>query len=136
MPVKRKKKLNVRKKSAKRCKQAKKTSAKRLVKKKKVEKKKKSALKPVAPSLVVPEGLLVGKITHYFPRVMAGVVKLSAPLNVGDQIYIKGHTTDLKQAVTSMQINRVPITTAKKGQEIGLLVQSRVRRGDKVFKIP
>jgi hypothetical protein len=33
-----------------------------------------------------------------------------------------------------MQIDRVPINTAKKGDEIGLLVNSRVRQHDVVYK--
>jgi translation elongation factor EF-Tu-like GTPase len=66
---------------------------------------------------------------------MAGVVKLKGPLSLGDMIKIKGHTTDLTQTVTSIQIDRVPITAGKKGQEIGLLVNARVRRRDVVYKI-
>ena len=77
---------------------------------------------------------IIGKITHYFPHVNAAVVKLKAPLKIGDTIHIKGHTTDIKETVTSMQINRAPITVAKKGDEICLLVASRVRAGDKVYK--
>ena len=77
---------------------------------------------------------IIGKITHYFPHVNAAVIKLKLPLKIGDNIHIKGHTTDIKETVTSMQINRTPITAAKKGDEIGLLVASRVRGGDKVYK--
>ncbi|OGX26355.1 MAG: hypothetical protein A3J51_04795 [Omnitrophica WOR_2 bacterium RIFCSPHIGHO2_02_FULL_45_21] len=77
---------------------------------------------------------VIGKVTHYFPHVNAAVIKLKLPLKAGDSIQIKGHTTDLKETVTSMQINRAPITEAKKGDEIGLLVTSRVRTGDTVYK--
>ena len=77
---------------------------------------------------------VIGVVTHYFPKVRAAVIKLKAPLNVGDTVKIKGHTTDFKQAIASMQIDRVPLSTAKKGQEIGLLVDSRVRRHDVVSK--
>jgi len=77
---------------------------------------------------------VIGKVTHYFPHVNAAVLKLKLPLKAGDTIHIKGHTTDLKETVASMQINRVPITEAKKGDEIGLLVASRVRAGDMVYK--
>ncbi|OGX15270.1 MAG: hypothetical protein A2166_00545 [Omnitrophica WOR_2 bacterium RBG_13_41_10] len=77
---------------------------------------------------------VVGLVTHYFPHVRAAVIKLKMPLNTGDMIKVKGHTTDFTQSITSMQIDRVPIDSAKKGQEIGLLVNSRVRRHDKVYK--
>ncbi|MDD5565347.1 MAG: translation elongation factor-like protein [Candidatus Omnitrophica bacterium] len=77
----------------------------------------------------------VGIITHYFPHVRAAVFKAEQPLNVGDMIKIKGHTTDFMQKVASMQIDRTPITVAKKGDEIGLQVESRVRRKDIVYKL-
>lgn len=77
---------------------------------------------------------VIGIVTHYFPHVRAAVVKLKAPLTVGDKIKVKGHTTDFTQTITSLQIDRVPINEAKKGQEIGLLVDSRVRQHDVVYK--
>ncbi|MBM3255727.1 MAG: translation elongation factor-like protein [Candidatus Omnitrophica bacterium] len=81
------------------------------------------------------EGTVIGAITHYFPKVRAAVIKLKAPLNTGDMIRVKGHTTDFKQAADSLQIDRVPVASAKKGDEIGLLVDSRVRQHDTVYKI-
>ena len=77
----------------------------------------------------------MGAITHYFPHVQAAVIKLKAPLAVGDRIKIKGHTTDFTQVIGSMQIDRVDIASAKPGQEIGLLVTSRVRQHDIVTKV-
>ncbi len=78
----------------------------------------------------------VGKVTHYFPHVKAGVILVTDGLIAsGDTLQIKGHTTDFKQKVSSMQINNVPIKQAKPGDEIGLLVKSRVRANDLVYKI-
>ena len=102
--------------------------------------KKKSRPKLKAKAKVKPAGKIkkeniIGVITHYFPHVRAAVIKLKAPLAVGDKIKIKGHTTDFTQVIASMQIDRVDITSAKPGQEIGLLVNSRVRQHDKVCKV-
>ena len=78
----------------------------------------------------------IGEVTHYFPHVNAAAVKLlKSGLKAGDKIYIKGHTTDFKEIVRSMQLDRVDIQEGKKGQEIGLLVKLRVRIGDSVYKI-
>ena len=78
----------------------------------------------------------IGKVTHYFPHVKAAAVMiLKDGLRVGDQIYIKGHTTDFKEKVNSVQLDHVSIQEGKKGQEIGLLVKSRVRIGDSVYKV-
>ena len=135
-----KKKLSTRKNIAKVKKAAKKLvkkspkKAKKVIKKKtakKVIKRKPATTKKIAKV----EGKLIGLITHYFPHVQAAVIKMKAPLATGDTVKIKGHTSDLTQSVTSMQIDRVEISKAKKGDEIGLQVTSRVRQGDKVYKI-
>jgi hypothetical protein len=98
--------------------------------------KKQSAIKkPAIKKATKVEGKLIGLITHYFPHVQAAVIKLKGPLAKGDTVKIKGHTTDLTQVVSSIQIDRVDIQTAKKGDEIGLQVSSRVRQQDKVYKI-
>lgn len=78
----------------------------------------------------------IGVVTHYFPKVKAAVIKLTkASIKVGDNIYIKGHTSGFKQKAKSLQINHVPIEEGKIGQEIGLKVSSRVRIGDVVYKV-
>ena len=111
---------------------AKKPQIKKLAKRKvtgaKIKKTKKQA-----PELSLEK---IGKVTHYFPQVKAAAVMLlKDSLKVGDSIYIKGHTTDFKEKVKSIQLDRVPIQEGKKGQEIGLLVKSRVRQRDSVYKV-
>lgn len=126
----------------------KKRKAKKAVIKKKVrsgvkramptaKKKKPKAGKVVKKARVpVEEGTLIGKITHYFPHVKAGAILIKkGQLVLGDTLRIKGHTSDFKQKISSMQIDRVPVEKASKGQEIGILVKSRVRIHDKVYKI-
>lgn len=87
--------------------------------------------KPAKPKI---KENIIGIVTHYFPHVNAAVIKLKKPLSNGDHIKIKGHTTDFTQVIDSMQIDHVPVNSAKKGQEIGLLVSSRVRQHDVVTK--
>jgi len=130
------KKRPLKKKTVKR-KPAKKTVKKAAKKRVVLKKAKKSAKKPApkaGAALFKHKKDLLGTITHYFPKVRAAVIKLKAPLKIGDTIKIKGHTTDFTQTITSMQIDRVPISAAKPGQEIGLLVNSRVRQHDLVLK--
>ena len=72
----------------------------------------------------------IGVVTHYFPNVKAAVVMLKNPLVVGEEVKFQGHTTNFSQKVTSMQINHRPLQRAKKGDEIGLEVNERVREHD------
>ena len=78
----------------------------------------------------------LGEVTHYFPHVKAAAVMiLKDSIKVGDNIYIKGHTSDFKEKVNSIQLDHAKIEEGKKGQEIGLFVKSRVRIGDSVYRI-
>lgn len=77
----------------------------------------------------------IGRITHYFSHISVAVVELTAPLKVGDKLHIKGATTDFTQTAESMQIEHKPVQSAKKGDSIGMKVNSLVRPGDKVYKI-
>lgn len=77
----------------------------------------------------------VGKVTHYFTKIGVAVIELKAPLAIGDQILIKGSTTNLEQVVESMQIEHKDVQMAEAGQSIGLKVKDRVRENDTVYKI-
>lgn len=77
----------------------------------------------------------VGEVTHYYTRIGVAVVRVTAPIRVGDRIAIKGHTTNFEQTVESMQIEHEAMEEAKPGDLIGLKVVDRVREGDIVYKI-
>jgi len=130
MPVKKKKKAVLKKKIIKKKNLKKKPAIKKSAKK--------TVKKPLSKKKVVKtkknKENVVGVITHYFPKVRAAVIKVKSPIAIGDTLKIKGHTTDFTQTISSMQIDRVAITVAKKGDEIGLLVNSRVRKQDVVIK--
>ncbi len=76
----------------------------------------------------------IGEVSNYFEHVKAAAIKLSSPLKVGDTIHIKGGEIDFEQEVESMQIDRKPVSSAKKGDEIGIIVKQKVHKGYKVFK--
>jgi len=77
----------------------------------------------------------VGIVTHYFTKIGVAVVELSEAISAGNQILIKGMTTNVEQTVNSMQIEHVPVERAEAGQSIGMKMDDRVREGDTVYKI-
>jgi len=77
----------------------------------------------------------IGKVSDFFAHPVVAGVELTGTLKVGDTIKIKGHTTELEMTVSSMQINNVNVTAAKKGDSVGIKVTERVRRGDTVYKV-
>jgi len=77
----------------------------------------------------------VGRITHFFPKAGVAVLELSATVNNGDKIVIRGSTTNVEQTIDSMEVEHEQITNAGAGQSIGLKVSGRVRENDIVYKI-
>ena len=77
----------------------------------------------------------IGMVSDFFAHPVVAGIELSAPLKLGDNIHIKGHTTDLELTVDSMQINNVDVKEAKAGDAIGVKINDRVRRGDRVYKV-
>jgi putative protease len=77
----------------------------------------------------------VGNVDKYYSKISVALVTLSGDLAVGDKIQIKGATTDFEQVVKSMQIEHESISSATKGQMIGLKVESKVRLNDEVFVV-
>lgn len=74
----------------------------------------------------------IGKITHFYSHLGVGIIALTAPLKQGDTIHIKGHTTDFTQQVDSLQLNHQSVDEAKKGDEVGIKLDTKVRHGDTV----
>lgn len=77
----------------------------------------------------------IGTVSNYFEHVGVAAIKLQDNLKVGDKIKITGgENTDFEQEVTSMQIHKDKVEKAKKGDEIGIKVKEKVRKGYKVLK--
>jgi len=77
----------------------------------------------------------IGVVTHYFTKIGVAAIKLEKPLSIGQNIHIKGVTTDFTQAIESMQVNHEDISEAKAGEEIGTKVKEQVREGDEVYLV-
>ena len=77
----------------------------------------------------------VGRVSHFFGKVSVAIIEVTDTISVGDQILIKGPTTDIEQTVDSMEIEHVKVKQAESGQSIGMKVKGRVREKDNVYKI-
>jgi len=109
----------------------KKPAAKRPAAKKAV-----SAPAPKPAPTALPGEERVGVVTHYYSHLSVAVVRLeSGMLREGDTIHIKGHTSDFRQRVGSMEIDRVHMSETRAGQEFGLKVTEHAREHDIVYKV-
>ncbi|MBI5884094.1 MAG: hypothetical protein HZB91_13445 [Elusimicrobia bacterium] len=77
----------------------------------------------------------IGKITHYFAHVSAGVIALADGLKVGDTIHIKGAHDDFTQKVESLEVDHKSVPEAKPGDQVGIKVAAKVHPHDRVFKV-
>lgn len=91
---------------------------------------------PVSPASMAPPGERIGVVTHYYSHLAVAVVKLEAArLRVGDTIHIRGHTTDFKQRVDSLQVNHAAVQEVGPGDDFGLKVRDHAREHDIVYKV-
>jgi putative protease len=77
----------------------------------------------------------VGRISHFFGKIMVAAIKVSDTIRVGDRVSIEGSKTNFEQTIDSMQIENESIEEAKSGDEIGVKVSEKVREGDTVYKV-
>jgi len=78
----------------------------------------------------------VGVVKKFFSKVgVAAIEVTSGNIELGDTLLFKGHTTDFKETVNSMELDNKPIEKAEPGQLIGIKVKERVREKDIVYKV-
>jgi hypothetical protein len=113
---------------------AKKPVAKKPVAKKPVGKKPQKVAPPTPPP---PPGERIGVVTHYYGHLSVAVVKLEpgTTLRVGDNIHVKGHTSDFSQPVESLQVGHTPVNEVGANDDFGLKVVEHAREHDVVYKV-
>lgn len=77
----------------------------------------------------------IGAIEHYYGHISVGIIKLSDTLKVGEQIHIKGHSSDFSQTVGSMQMEHASVSEGNAGAAVGIKVEQKIHPGDKVYKV-
>ncbi len=76
----------------------------------------------------------IGEIDHYYNHLhVAGIWVKSGKLKIGDEVHIRGHTTDLQEKVSSMQLNHEDVMEAARGEHVGVPVHEKVRSHDRVY---
>jgi hypothetical protein len=92
---------------------------------------------PPAPAPAAAPGERIGVVTHYYGHLLVAVVKLDpgTTLRVGDNIHVKGHTTDFGQRVESLQIGHAPVQEVGPNDDFGLKVADHAREHDVVYRV-
>lgn len=91
---------------------------------------------PAGPIVKPPPGLRIGVVTHYFTELAVAVIKLdTGMLRVGDNIHIRGHTTDFAQRVDSIQVNHAPVAEVGPNDDFGIKLREHAREHDIVYRV-
>jgi hypothetical protein len=78
----------------------------------------------------------IGVVTDYLKRIGVAVISLTdGDVRRGDQVRIAGRTTELTQAVESLEIDHRPVEEALRGSEVAMKIADPVRRHDQVFRV-
>ena len=77
---------------------------------------------------------MIGRVTHYYPKIGVAAVILDSHITRGDRIHITGPHDDVHQSVSSIEIEHVPVREAESGQDIGIKVMERVHKGDIIYR--
>lgn len=76
----------------------------------------------------------VGKVVHYYDRIGVAILKLAAPLQLGELLTFRRGQREFTQSVSSMQINHEPVGKAKKGSVVGVKVVQVADNGTMAFR--
>lgn len=92
---------------------------------------------PAIPPERPAPGERIGVVTHYYGNPMVAIVKLeTGTLRVGDNIHIRGHTSDFSQRVESIQVEHAAVSEAGPQDDFGIKVIEHAREHDVVYKLP
>jgi hypothetical protein len=92
---------------------------------------------PSPPPQSAPPEQRMGVVTHYYSHLSVATLRLEpgTTLRVGDMIHIRGHTTDFRQRVESLEVNHAPATEVGPNDDFGLKVVEHAREHDVVYKV-
>lgn len=72
-----------------------------------------------------PKSKKIGTITHYYEKIQVGVINLRKELSVGDVIQYETDEEPYEQVVESMEIDRRPVFSGSKGDDIGIKLSKK-----------
>lgn len=77
----------------------------------------------------------VGKVTHWYDKIGVAVVRLSAPLKVGDQVKVRRGEVEFDATIDSMQLDHEAVESGKKGNEVAIKLPQQAKEGAMVYKV-
>jgi U32 family peptidase len=87
-----------------------------------------------ADNVSLVKKVYVGDVIKYYPKIKVMALKLShRGIRVGEKIMVEGEKTFIEETVSSIHFKTKEVNKGLKGQEVGVSIKEKVRKGDKVF---
>lgn len=77
----------------------------------------------------------IGEVSHWYNKIGVAVLKLKSVLKVGDKIKVKHGENEFEHTVDSMQIDHLPVESAKKGDEVAVKLTEKAKEGALIYKV-
>ncbi|MBR2558002.1 MAG: U32 family peptidase [Methanobrevibacter sp.] len=78
----------------------------------------------------------IGQVVNYYNKVKAAEIRIWDDLALGDKIMIQGQTTgSITHTIDSMQIEGENVSEVKKGCNVAIAIDKKVRENDFVYKL-
>jgi len=80
----------------------------------------------------------IGRVTHFYPKISVAEVLIEAGKTVKqqDELQFEGETTGIyRQKISSMEIDHISVKKAGQGDKFAVKLNSKVKAGDKVYKV-
>ena len=78
----------------------------------------------------------IAKVVNYYSKIKVAELQIWDDLAIGDEIVIQGKTTgSVSQLIKSMEIDGVAIDYCKKGNNVAIAIDNKVRANDFVYKL-
>ena len=78
----------------------------------------------------------IGQVVNFYNKVSVAELRIWDDLKIGDMIMIQGETTgSITHVIDSMQIEGMDVKEASKNSNVGVLLPSKVRKNDFVYKL-
>ena len=78
----------------------------------------------------------IAKVVNYYNKIKVAELKIWDDLAIGDEIMIQGPTTgSITHVIDSMQIDGKAIEKAKKGSNVAIAIDEKLRESDFVYKL-
>lgn len=72
---------------------------------------------------------IIGKVIHWYDKISVAVVRLSAPLKVGDEIKVRHGEDGFETVVESIQVDHESVSKSKKGDEVAIKLPQKAKEG-------